>query len=115
MKFKSPIAVYCSAYAIIGSVVCGWLFISEGIVFPLALALTFFCLSSLVTYLLMISKTRWGDWIRQGARDYRSGSAGERDIDNDLKIARRVLIGIVVIAAILAVPVFIETGGIIQI
>ncbi|WP_164481628.1 hypothetical protein [Kocuria rhizophila] len=63
----------------------------------------------------MISKTRWGDWIRQVARDYRSGSAGERDIDNDLKIARRVLIGIVVIAAILAVPVFIETGGIIQI
>ena len=115
MKFKSPITVYCSAFAVIGLIICGWLLISEGVVFTLALTLAFFCLGSLITSFLVISDTVWGNQMRWASNAYRSGSASEQDIDRDLKTGRRILICVSVISGILAIPVFIQTGDIIQI
>ena len=60
MKFKSPITDYCSAFAVIGLTICGWLLISKGVVFPLALTLAFFCLGSLMTSFFVVSDAIWG-------------------------------------------------------
>lgn len=57
MKFKSPITAYCSGYVVMAIIVCGWLLVSEGVVFSLALFLSFLFLSSLTTSLIMISDT----------------------------------------------------------
>lgn len=115
MKFKNPVTVYCSGYALVGVIVCGWLLVSEGVVFPLALFLSFLFLSSLTTSLIMISDTVWGNHLRWVSNAYRTESASEQDIEKDLKNARCILICVCVISAILAIPVFIKTGDIIQI
>lgn len=77
MKFKIPITVYCSAFAVIGLTICGWLLISKGVVFPLALTLAFFCLGSLMTSYFVVSDAVWGKQMRWDSNAYRSGSASE--------------------------------------
>lgn len=115
MKFKSPITAYCSGYVVMAIIVCGWLLVSEGVVFSLALFLSFLFLSSLTTSLIMISDTVWGNHLRWVSNAYKTESASEQDIEKNLKNARRIFICVCVISAILSIPVFIETGDILQI
>lgn len=69
--------LYCSAFAVIGLTICGWLLISKGVVFPLALTLAFFCLGSLMTSYFVVSDVVWGKQMRWDSNAYRSGSASE--------------------------------------